>query len=172
MDRKFVKEWAVNDLVPALGEVGRGRDFLSGRAAFNDAQCIVCHRFGNEGGAVGPELTGAASKYSRSDILESILEPSKVISDQFQNSNIITKDGEDVSGRITDEDEQRLIVMPSLLTPDATITVPLSKIARRESSKVSAMPTGLVNQLTREEILDLIAYIEAMGNSNADNFSP
>ena len=172
MDRKFVKEWTMNELVPALGEVGRGRDFLSGRAAFNDAQCIVCHRFGNEGGSVGPELTSAASKYSRPDILESILEPSKVISDQFQNSNIVTKDGEDVSGRITDEDEQRLIVMPSLLTPDATITVPLSKIARRESSKVSAMPTGLVNQLTREEILDLIAYIEAMGNMRADNFDP
>ena len=71
--------------------VAHGRNFASGKAAFNDAQCILCHRFVNEGGSVGPELTAASSKYSRHDILESILEPSKVVSEQFQNSTIIKK---------------------------------------------------------------------------------
>ena len=169
-ERKFVKEWAMTDLEPALGDVARGRNFESGKAAYNDAQCAACHRFGNEGGSVGPELTGAGSKYSRRDILESLIEPSKVISDQFQNSNIWKKNGDDVSGRIIDENKDRIIVLPNMLAPEVTVEVPISEIARREPSKVSAMPTGLLNQLTQEEILDLLAYIEAMGKEKADNF--
>lgn len=169
-ERKFVKEWAVADVEPALESVARGRNFESGKAAFNDAQCTACHRFGNEGGSVGPELTGAGSKYSRRDLLESMIEPSKVISDQFQNSNIWKKDGDDVSGRIIDENKERIIVLPNMLAPEVTVEVPISEIARREPSKVSAMPTGLLNQLTQEEILDLLAYIETMGKAKAANF--
>jgi putative heme-binding domain-containing protein len=169
-ERTFVQEWTMADLEPALDTVGRGRNFASGRAAFNDAQCIVCHRFGNEGGSVGPELIGAGSKYSRRDVLESILEPSRVISDQFQNMNLLKKDGDLVSGRIVDEDKDRVTLMPSMLAPDATVEIPISEIAQREASKVSSMPSGLLNYLTREEILDLLAYVESMGQAKANNF--
>jgi putative heme-binding domain-containing protein len=169
-ERKFVKEWTLNELEPRLGEVAKGRDFESGKAAFNDAQCIQCHRFDNQGGSVGPELTGVSSKYSRRDILESILDPSKVVSDQFQNFNIVKKDGDDVSGRITDENKERIIVLPNMLAPEATVEVPLADIASRQPSKVSPMPNGLLNQLTADEILDLLAYIEAAGKSKATNF--
>lgn len=171
MSRKFVKEWTVNDLAPALGEVARGRDFKNGRAAFNDAACILCHRFGNEGGSAGQELTGAASKYSLRDILESMIEPSKVVSDQFQNFDIFMKDGDDITGRITDENEKRLVLLPSMLAPEVTMTVPISEIARREPSKTSPMPIGLLNQLTQDDILDLLAYLQSMGNARAGNFS-
>ncbi|HEV3026422.1 MAG TPA: heme-binding protein, partial [Planctomycetota bacterium] len=78
--RTLVKEWTMDDLVPALDEVGRNRSFERGKEVFESAQCILCHKFGNEGGAVGAELTAASSKDTRRDILESILEPSKVIS--------------------------------------------------------------------------------------------
>jgi putative heme-binding domain-containing protein len=170
MDRKFVKEWSVDEIAPLLDQVSSGRDFKSGKAAFNDAQCIACHKFGNEGGSVGPELTGVGSKYSRRDILESLLEPSKVVSDQFQNSIIIKKDGDDVSGRITDENDQRVIVLPNMLAPEVTVEVPVSEIAKREPSKLSPMPTGLLNNLERDEILDLLAYLEASGKAGAANF--
>ena len=83
--REFVQEWKMADLEPALDEVSQGRNFANGKAAFHDAQCMLCHRFGNEGGSIGPELTAVSSKYGRREILESIIEPSKVISDQFQN---------------------------------------------------------------------------------------
>ncbi len=168
--RKFVQDWTLNELEPRLGEVSSGRDFASGRAAFNDAQCIACHRFGNEGGSVGPELAGVSSKYSRRDILESILSPSKVVSDQFQNVRLVKKDGDDVSGRITDENAERLIVLPNMLAPEVTLTVPLTEIASRQPSKVSPMPSGLLNNLTQPEILDLLAYIESAGKANAANF--
>lgn len=170
-ERKFVQDWTVAELEPRLGEVAQGRDFASGKAAFNDAQCIQCHRFDNQGGSVGPELTGVSSKYSRRDILESLLEPSKVVSDQYQNVNIVKKDGDTVSGRITDENDQRIIVLPNMLAPEATVEIPLAEIASRQPSKVSPMPNGLMNQLTADEILDLLAYLEAGGKSTAANFS-
>lgn len=170
MQRHFVKDWAMGDLEPGLEQVSRARDFKSGKNAFNDAQCILCHRFGNEGGAIGPELTGVASKYSRRDILESLIEPSKVVSDQYQNFNIYKHDGDDVSGRIMDETLERLIVMPNMLTPEVSVAVRVEEIARREPSAVSPMPSGLLNNLTREEILDLLAYIEAAGKPSAVNF--
>lgn len=169
-ERKFVQEWAVADLEASLAEVASERNFVQGKAAFNDAQCLACHRLGNEGGSVGPELAGAGSKYSRRDILDSLLEPSKVISDQYQNSTIVKTDGDDVIGRITDENAERIIVLPNMLATETTVEVRLADIARREPSKVSPMPTGLLNQLTRNEILDLIAYIESAGNPNAANF--
>jgi putative heme-binding domain-containing protein len=115
-------------------------------------------------------LTGAGSKYSRRDLLESMIEPSKVISDQFQNHNIWKKDGDDVSGRIIDENKERIVVLPNMLAPEVTVEVPISEIARREPSKVSAMPTGLLNNLTQDEILDLLAYVETMGKRKAANF--
>jgi len=170
-ERKFVQDWTVAELEPRLAQVAGGRDFASGKAAFNDAQCIQCHRFDNQGGSVGPELTGVSSKYSRRDILESLLEPSKVISDQYQNVNIVKTDGDTVSGRITDENAERLIVLPNMLAPEATVAIPLAEVASRQPSKVSPMPTGLMNQLTADEILDLLAYLEAGGKPTAANFS-
>ncbi|HEX5220360.1 MAG TPA: c-type cytochrome [Verrucomicrobiae bacterium] len=169
-ERKFIKEWTVAELEARLPEVAQGRDFNSGKAAFNDAQCVSCHRFDNQGGSVGPELTGVSSKYSRRDILESLIEPSKVVSDQFQNFNIVKTDGDMVSGRITDENDRRIIILPNMLAPEATVEIPVSEITSRQPSKVSAMPTGLLNQLTADEILDLLAYIEAGGKPRAANF--
>lgn len=168
--RQFVKEWTTGDLAPRLSDVAQGRNFENGKAAFNDAQCVLCHRFANEGGAGGPELSGVGSKYSLRDILESMTEPSKVVSDQFQTYNIWKKDGDDISGRITDENAERIIVLPSMLAPDLTVEVPVAEIAKREPAKVSAMPTGLLNPLSEEEILDLLAYLQSGGQKDAANF--
>jgi len=168
-ERHFVKQWSMADLEPSLDHVARGRNFASGKAAFNDAQCVLCHRFGNEGGSVGPELTAASSKYSRRDILESIIEPSKVISEQFQNYTIVKKDGDAETGRIVDETEQKIVVQPGPLSPDR-IEIQKSDIAERRPSALSPMPDSLADQLTKEEILDLLAYIESAGKEKAPNF--
>lgn len=169
-ERKFVKDWTVADLAASLDQAASGRSFESGKAAFNDGQCIACHRMGNEGGSVGPELTAVASKYTRQVILESLIEPSKVVSDQYQNTVIVKKDGDDVTGRVTGENIERLIVLPNMLAPETTVEVRVADIMKREGSKVSPMPTGVLNNFTQEEILDLIAYLEAMGKSGAANF--
>jgi putative heme-binding domain-containing protein len=169
--RSFVQEWSMPQLEDSLNSVSRGRNFKKGKDAFNDAQCILCHRFGNEGGYVGPELTAVASKYSPRDILESILEPSKVVSDQFQNNIIIKKDGESEIGRVIDETDTKIVLQPNPLSGER-IDIPKSAIAERRPSHVSPMPEGLLNQFTKEEILDLIAYLESAGKAKADNFKP
>ena len=129
----------------------------------------MCHRFGNEGGSIGPELTAAPSKYSRREILESILEPSKVVSEQYQNYAIVQKDGEGATGRIVDEDDSKIVVQPSLLSSER-VAIKKAEIAERRPSKISPMPEGLVNLLTEDEIHDLLAYIESTGKERATNF--
>src|SRR5207245_1786532 len=133
-ERHFVQEWTMADLEPSLGQASHSRNFASGKAALNDAQCLLCHRFGNDGGYIGPELTAAASKYTRRDILESILDPSKVISEQFQNFTVLKKDGEAVTGRIVDENDEKIVVAPNLLAAESE-EVKKSEIAERRPSK-------------------------------------
>jgi putative heme-binding domain-containing protein len=161
-ERKSVKEWTMADLVPSLAEAAAGRNFRRGREAFTTTQCILCHKFGTEGGAVGPDITGAASRFNRRDLLETIIEPSKVISDQYQNITVTKKNGDEVTGRLIEENEQRLVLLANPLTTDRT-ELKKSDVAKRTPSKLSPMPEGLVNTLTKEEILDLLAYIEAGG---------
>jgi putative heme-binding domain-containing protein len=169
VEHKFVKDWKMADLQPLLEQLGRGRSFAKGKEAFTAAQCAQCHRFDNQGGAIGPELTAISSRFGHRDILESILEPSKVISEQFQNIVITKKDGDDVTGRILEENDQKVIVITNPLT-QTKVEVLKSDIEKRAPSKVSPMPEGLVNNLTKEEILDLIAYLESGGKETAAAF--
>jgi len=127
------------------------------------------HRMGDEGGSVGPELTAIASRFSRRDILESILEPSKVISEQYANTDITLKNGTPVSGRIVSETADRILIRPSMLAPDMQ-EINKADIQSREVSKVSPMPPGLLSMLTKQEILDLLAYFEAAGHADGAPF--
>jgi len=159
---KLVKEWKMQDVEPDLDKLKSGRSFAKGQAAFTDAQCILCHRFGKTGGAVGPELAAVSSRLTSRDILESILLPSKVVSEQYQNTILELKDGDDVTGRIVEETDQKLVVItdPIKLTK---VDVRKSDVTGRHASKISPMPEGLVNFMTKDQILDLIAYLQSGG---------
>jgi hypothetical protein len=74
-----------------------------------------------------------------------------------------------VIGRIVDEDDDQLAVQPNPLSSERVV-IKKSEIAERRPSKISPMPDGLVNLLSQEEILDLLAYIESTGKENAGNF--
>jgi putative heme-binding domain-containing protein len=161
-ERKFVKEWTMAQLVPALADASKGRNYQRGREAFVVTQCLACHKFGTEGGSVGPDITGAASRFNRRDLLETIIEPSKVISDQYQNITITKKDGDEITGRLVEENDERLVLVVNPLAGDR-VEIKKRDVGRRAPSKLSPMPEGLVNVLTKEEILDLLAYIEAGG---------
>ena len=138
-------------------------------AKLRDAQCLLCHRFINEGGSVGPELTAVSSKYTRRDILESIIDPSKVVSEQYQNVALTLKDGDDLTGRVIEEDSRKIVVVTDPLKQTQR-ELRKSEIQERRPSKLSPMPEGLVSILTREEILDLLAYIESGGKPTAAAF--
>jgi putative heme-binding domain-containing protein len=167
--RKFVREWKMEDLLPDMEEVSAGRSFAGGRQALHDAQCLVCHRFGNDGGSIGPELTGVAGRFGRRELLESILEPSKVIGFQYETTVFTKKDGSELTGKVVDEDENKVVLAISPVTPDRA-EVLKKDIASRSLSKVSTMPPGLANILTREEILDLLAVLESGGRRDQPAF--
>ena len=167
--RRVVQNWKTEDLLAALPMASKGRNFARGKEAYMAAQCSACHRFGSEGGAVGPDLTAVAARFSRKDLLESITEPSKVLSEQYQNSVYTLKNGDEVVGRVASALPDRVTVT---VNPIAGTTVTLTKeqIAKRSVSKVSPMPEGLIDILTREEILDLLAFLESGGDANAPAF--
>ncbi len=150
-------------------QVGKSRNFARDKATFEAAQCLACHRFANEGGSAGPDLTAVSSRFSRHDILESTIEPSKVVSEQYMNTDLRLKNGDAVIGRVLEETDAKVVIQPNPLAPEKT-EVKKSDIARRSLSKLSPMPEGLVNTFSRNEILDLLAYIESGGKKDHPDF--
>jgi putative heme-binding domain-containing protein len=156
--RTFVKAWKTDDLAARIATLSGTP--ARGRVIYDEAQCAVCHRFAGEGGAVGPDLTGAGTRYSRADLLRSLVEPSAVISEQYQAHVLTRKNGETLSGRITGESATVLAVLVDPIN-GVTLDVPKSDIKSREASRVSPMPEGLLNPFTPEDIADLLAYLQA-----------
>ena len=76
-------DWTLDEILADVPSKLKGRNFKNGEKTFAAARCIVCHRFGGEGGATGPDLTQAAGRFGPKDLAEAILQPSKVISDQY-----------------------------------------------------------------------------------------
>ena len=167
--RKVVQEWTTADLQPLLNQVSKGRSFSRGREIYIEAQCAACHRYGDQGGMIGPDLTAVATRFKRQDILESSTEPSKVLSEQYMNTVLETVAGQVVIGRIVEETPEKVVLRKNPLEPE-TVTIKKSEIESRSLSKVSPMPAGLLNTLTKEEILDLLAYLESLGDSTHPNF--
>ncbi len=161
--RPFVKKWKLDEVVALTGRGLTGRDFDRGRTLFGQAQCFACHRYDNEGGSQGPDLTSAAGRFSVRDLLESVVEPSKVISDQYAAVNIETTDGRLVSGRVVNHSGDDIIVNTNMLDPNALTHVNRKRVERMETSKVSMMPEALLDTFKEDEILDLVAYLLSRG---------
>jgi putative heme-binding domain-containing protein len=162
--RPIVKRWKVNELAPLIEGGLRDRDFDRGRRLFGEAQCFSCHRFDNEGGAQGPDLTLASGRFSVRDLLESIVEPSKEISDQYAAVIITTTDGRVVTGRIVNYQGDFMSVMTNMLDPNKLTAVNAKKVESIEKSKVSMMPEGLIDAFKEDEIVDLMAYLLSRGD--------
>jgi putative heme-binding domain-containing protein len=160
---KFVREWRLNDFDLKLPS--RGRSLEKGKEAFRAAQCVLCHRFGNEGGVVGPDLTSVASRFDRRAMLESIIEPSKVIDEKFRSMSFTLKDGRNILGAVEREDESKVLVREGPFAKEPTELLK-KEIAGREPSLISPMPAGLVDVLQRDQILDLLAYLESGAQQN------
>jgi putative heme-binding domain-containing protein len=131
----------------------------AGRPLFEE-RCAACHRFGGIGKDVGPDLTTITSRFKKKDILESILWPSKVISDQYQAEMFELTDGKIVSGLIVRESAAAILVRTAD-APEKPVAVPKAQIASRAPSTVSLMPEGLVDTLTPKQIADLLAFTMA-----------
>lgn len=170
--RELVQAWTVADLLPALPEAGKGRNFARGKAMYAAAQCAACHQFGGEGGTIGPDLTAVASRYNRRDLLEAIIDPNKGISEQYAMFHVVQFDGQkEAVGMIVEETNDSLRVLTDPLR-GTTETIGKFNAPKRELLPVSPMPPGLLSTLSKDEILDLLAYLESSGNEQAPAFAP
>jgi len=162
--RKFVKNWTVADLKPLLAKKTSGHDFARGRKMFGVAACARCHRFQGEGGAVGPDLTGLGGRFGIEEILEATIEPSKVISDQYQATVFELANDKIIVGYVANYGGGNAKVAENMLEPGRFTNVPVNKIKSKSPSPVSMMPPGLLMVLTAEEIQDLVAYMRSGGD--------
>ena len=168
--RPLVKAYKMEDLVPALDKLKTGRDYDRGRKMFAAAKCFACHRYDNEGGSNGPDLTGVAGRFSPRDLLESVIDPSKEVSDQYQAVEIRTKDERVVIGRIVNLNDDLVHVNTDMQNPGSTVRIDRKNIESMKPSKVSMMPTGLLDTLKEDEVLDLMAYMLSRGDRNHSMF--
>lgn len=161
------KDWTLEELLALTGEQPlKGRNFKNGEKMFAATRCIICHRFAGDGGATGPDLTQSAGRFNYKDLCEAIVDPSKVVSDQYKATTVETKAGKVYTGRVVSEVPESITL--SIDPEDATklVTIPLTDIEERQLSPISLMPKDLLKPLNREEVLDLLAYLLSRGNPN------
>lgn len=167
--RPVVQDWKLEDLEPHLSHVSTNRDFQRARQALLAANCLKCHRIGTTGAQIGPDLTSVGKRFDSRAILESIIEPSKVMDEKYLYTVYILESGKVITGRPVGVSKTTITVETD---PIKQTTVPVLRNEIEESilSKTSPMPASLINVLTKEEILDLLAYLRAGGDPRADAF--
>jgi putative heme-binding domain-containing protein len=168
--RPFVKQRVVDDLAPIVEKSLMKRDFNQGRQLFAEAKCFGCHRFNNEGGSLGPDLTLASGRFNVRDLLDKVLNPSKAVSDQYASTVFTLKDGKVIVGRVVNLHGDNMDVQTDMLSPAKLTKVNLSNVESSELSKVSPMPTGLLDTFRDEEIFDLVAYVLSGGDNKHEMF--
>ena len=167
-------QWTLDELTEAAGTDLKHRDFANGRKMFAAAGCYACHRFQNQGGMTGPDLTTAGRRYSIRDLLDQVVNPSKVINDQFSSVKVLTDEGDIHTGVIVNlgvrRDGDAIVLNTDLTDPNQRVTINRNTIEQLVVSKTSPMPAGLFNRMTKDEILDLTAYLISGGDSEHKMF--
>lgn len=125
----------------------------AGRALFVK-NCASCHRLFDEGGRMGPELTGS-QRTNLDYVLENALDPSAVVPREYKVTTFLLDTGRVVQGVVLSETAQAATVQ----TPNETLIIPLSSIEDRKPSPLSMMPEGILQRLTDDEVRDLVAYL-------------
>lgn len=169
---KFVRAWSLEELQPKLTEATQVRQpvsetlRLSAEATYTRLGCIQCHRLNEEGGGAGPDLSAVGARLSPTEILESIVVPSKRVAPEYAGSVIVTTDGRTLEGRIEHEGQSSIRLRPTESFSDP-ITISKSDIEERTVSRRSMMPSGMLNACTEEEALDLLLYLSSCGTHAA-----
>ena len=155
----IVKAWSLDDF-PQVPTSREETVLARGMHAFAKAQCTQCHVAAGHGVNLGPELTESVKKLQGRVLLSHILDPSLTIADRYQTVQFVLEDGRVVSGVVAGETSEAWKIRPNLLNPDEIKLIPKALVEEQVPSRVSPMPSGLLNVVTRQEILDLISFLE------------
>jgi putative heme-binding domain-containing protein len=152
-----INKWTYRELLSYLAsEPGSQGDAERGAAVFHDAQCATCHQYGLDGAMLGPNLTSISRQSHQREILESILFPSQTIAARFAGKIAVTTDGRTRAGIPAPFGSDRLRLRRAGRDP---IEVPVDTIEEIVPRKGSAMPDGLLNGLTLQQVADLFAFL-------------
>ncbi len=150
-------KWKYEELLDFLaGEESEKGDVEKGALVFEKALCIKCHRYGDQGEAMGPDLTSITKRFTRKEILRSMTNPSHVISSQYAAKTLLLNDGRQVAGIVAPGPEGEKIVLKD---DGEKVSIPEGDIDEILPSRISAMPEGLLNELTLDQIADLFKYL-------------
>jgi len=158
-------KWTLEELSAAASKQMKKRDFVNGRKMFAATGCYACHRFGNQGGMTGPDLTSAGRRYSPHDLLDQVINPSKVINEQFSAISVVTEDGKVHTGVVVNLSGDNMTLNTDLTDPNKRVNIDRKTIEELVVSKTSPMPADLFARMTKDEILDLIAYLISAGDA-------
>jgi putative heme-binding domain-containing protein len=153
------REWTIDQVVKLAEDGLDGRNKQRGKEIYQASLCAACHRFGSEGGAAGPDLTNLAGRFNTHDLAEAILDPNKVVSDQYAFDLITRKDGTELTGKILGEKDEKWIIATSPFDFSQTVEIERNEIQSIKPSPISPMPPALINRLNPEELKDLLAYL-------------
>jgi putative heme-binding domain-containing protein len=156
-------EWKLEELTDAVKEMeAKGeRNFANGKQMFTVATCVACHKFGGQGNEFGPDLMKLDPKTFKSatDVLDHVLNPSKKIDDKYAVYRIVTTGMKVYTAMIVEEKDGVLKIIENPLASTKPIELKKADIDEMKKAPTSMMPKGQLDKLTREEILDLLAYV-------------
>ncbi|MEO1528422.1 MAG: PVC-type heme-binding CxxCH protein [Planctomycetota bacterium] len=160
---KVVNQWTMDDFVEFEVAEANEQNVMRGMSAFAKARCNQCHVLAGHGVNLGPDLASVTKKYKGKALLKQLLEPSAEINEKYQTHKFLMADGDVISGVIVKDAKRHFEVMTNLLQPKKITRVDKASVEEKIPSRVSAMPTGLLDVLTREEIADLMSFLESDG---------
>ncbi len=138
----------------------KGGDVRRGQAVFNGAKaaCTTCHAIGYVGGQFGPDLTKIGTVRTERDLLEAIVFPSASFVRSYEPMIAVTKGGEEFSGILRGDSAEGVTLLTG---PNAEQRIARANLAELRPGAVSVMPAGLDEQLSRQELADLVAFLKA-----------
>lgn len=150
-------KYTAEDLAEFLASDQANGSTSRGAEVFVKAQCAKCHRFESQGESLGPDLTTIAKRFTRKELIESIVHPSHVISSQYASRTVLTTDGRQITGLVAPGASGETVILQA---SGEKLTLNSGDIDVTKPSKVSIMPAGLLDPLSQEEVADLFALLQ------------
>lgn len=152
------RNWTVAD-VEKLETQLTGRNLENGKKMFAACLCSACHVIGNEGGSAGPQLNALGGRFSVRDIAEAIIEPGKVVSDQYAMQEIVKNDGSITMAKVLEEKNEEISIALNVFDLSQVTKISKKDVKEIRDSPASPMPPALINRLNEDELKDLLAYL-------------
>ena len=149
-------KWSSEDILQYLEKNPSVGNVSHGQRMFAVANCVKCHRHGAVGESVGPDLSSVAKRFSKREIVQAIVDPSKVVSDRYRAKKITTVDGMTMVGTTSTGLDGSLVVLNS---DGEKVKLAANEIDDIRDHDQSSMPEGLLDSMTLKDVADLVAYL-------------